>query len=95
MPLYVPEADLVEVTDNVVDVEVTNNGVDGAAPRRVDAQSLKFDLMIMQVLHRDDPWRLYIQRRWHGHPTPVPFSLEVAGYNFEGQSLSPIALSRR
>jgi hypothetical protein len=86
MPLDVLEADL---------VEVAHNDVEGAAPRRVDAQGLKFGLM-MQVLQRDDPLRrLYIQRQWHGYPTSVPFSLEVAGYNFERPSLSPIPLSRR
>jgi len=86
MPLDVLEAD---------PVEVAHNGGDGAPHRRVDAQGLSFDLM-MQVLQRDDPLRrLYIQRRWHGYPTSVTFSLEVTGYNFERPSLSPISLSRR
>jgi hypothetical protein len=86
MPLDVLEAD---------PVEIAHNGADGAPPRRVDAQGVPFDLM-MQVLQRDDPLRrLYIQRRWHGYPTSVFFSLEAAGYNFERPSLSPIPLSRR
>jgi hypothetical protein len=71
------------------------SGVDGASPRRVDAKGLKFDVM-MQVLQRDDPLRrLYVQRRWQGHPPSAPFSLEVAGYTFERPSLSPIPLSHQ
>ena len=86
MPLDVLEADL---------VGVAHDGVDGAAPRRVDAQGLKFDLMV-KVLQRDDPLRRsYLQRRWHGHPTSVPLAWGVGRYNFGCTSLSPIVLSRR
>jgi hypothetical protein len=86
MPLDVLEADF---------VGVTRNGVDVAAPRRVDAQGLKFDLMV-KVLQRDDPLRRsYLQRRWHGHSTSAPLSREVGRYNLEGTSLSPIVLDRR
>ena len=63
MPLDLLEADL---------VGVAHNGVDGAAPRRVDAQGLKLDLMV-KMLQRDDPLRRsYLQRRWHAHATSVP-----------------------
>lgn len=74
---------------------VARNSVDGAAPRRVDAQGLKFDLMV-RVLQRDDPLRRsYLQRRWHGHHTSVPLLREAGCYNFERTSLSPVALGRR
>jgi hypothetical protein len=68
---------------------------DFVAPRRVDAQGLKFDLMV-KVLQRDDPLRRsYLQRRWHGHSTSAPLSREVGRYNLEGTCLSPIVLDRR
>jgi hypothetical protein len=86
MPQDVLEADL---------VRLARDSVDGAAPRRVDAQGLKFDLMV-KVLQRDDPLRRsYLQRRWHGHPTSVPLGWAVGRYNFGCTSLSPIVLSRR
>jgi hypothetical protein len=66
MPLDVLEANLVGVAC----------GVDGAPPQHVDAQGLKFDLMV-KVLQRDDPLRRsYLQRRWHGHPTSVRYNFE-------------------
>jgi hypothetical protein len=80
MPLDVLEADL---------VTPARDGVDGAAPRRVDAQGLRFDLMV-KVLPRDDPLRRsYLQRRWHGHPISVPFAWAMGHYNFGCTSLSP------
>jgi hypothetical protein len=83
MPLDVLEAN---------PVGVARDGVDGAAPRRVGAQGLAFDLMV-KVLPRDDPLRRsYLQRRWHGHPTSVPLACGVQRYNFGCTSLS---LSRR
>ena len=86
MPLDVLEADL---------AGVAHDGVDGAAPRRVDAQGLRLDFMVKEP-QRDDPLRRsYLQRRWHGHPTSVRPSREVGRYNFEHTSLSPIALSYR
>jgi hypothetical protein len=86
MPLDVLEADL---------VRLARDGVDGAAPRHVDAQGLKLDL-IVKVLQRDDPLRRsYLQRRWHGHPTSVPLAWAVGRYNFGCTSLSQIVLSRR
>ena len=86
MPLDVLEAD---------HVGVARNGVDGVAPRRVDAQGLKLDLVV-KVLQRDDPLRRsYLQRRWHGRPTSAPLSRKVGRYDFERTSLSAIALSRR
>jgi hypothetical protein len=78
MPLDVFEADL---------VRLAGNGVGSAAPRCVDAQGLKFEL-IVKVLQRDDPLRRsYLQRRWH--------SQAVGRCNIERTSFSPIALSRR
>jgi hypothetical protein len=84
MPLDVLEADL---------VGVARGGVDGAAPRRIDAQGLEFDLMV-KVLQRDDPLRRsYLQRRWHGHPTSLAWG--VGRCNFGRTCLSPTVLSRR
>jgi hypothetical protein len=56
MPLDVLDADF---------VELGSNGVGGSASRCLDAQRLKFDL-IVKVLPRDDPLRRsYLQRWWH------------------------------
>jgi hypothetical protein len=82
MPLDVLEADL---------VGLAQNGVGGATRRCLDAQGVKFDLLV-KALQRDDPLRrLYLQRRWHGHPT----SWGVGRYNLGRASLSPTVLSRR
>ena len=58
-------------------VRLTRNRVDAGAPRRVDAQGRKLDLMV-KLLQRDDPLRRsYLQRRWwHGHRSLVPLSGE-------------------
>lgn len=86
MPLDVLEADL---------AGVAHDGVDGAAPRRVDAQGLRLDFMVKEP-QRDDPLRRsYLQRRWHGHPTSVSLACGVGRYNFGCTSLSPIVLNRR
>ena len=78
MPLDVLEADL---------VGLGSNSVGRGAPRYLDAQRLKFDL-IVKVLPRDDPLRRsYIQRRW--------YSQAVGCCNIERTSSSPTALSRR
>lgn len=78
MPLDVLEADL---------VALAQNGVRGAAPRRLDARGLKFDV-IASVLQRDDPLRRsHLQRRWHSQAMPHG--------NVKRTSLSPFALSRR
>jgi hypothetical protein len=62
------------------------NGVGGAAPR-LNAQELKFDLVV-KVLQRDDPLRRsYLQSRWH--------SQAVGRSYIEGTSAPPIVLSRR
>jgi hypothetical protein len=78
MPLDVFEADL---------VGLGSNGVGGGAPRCLDTQRLKFDL-ILKMLQRDDPLRRsYLQMRWHS---------QAAGRcNIERISSSPIALGRR
>jgi hypothetical protein len=86
MPLDVLEVDL---------VKAARNSIDRAAPRRVNAQGLRFD-MIVKSLQRDDPLRRsYLQKRWRGHPTAVPLLRETGRYSFKSISLSPIALSRR
>ena len=78
MPLDVLEADF---------VGFSQNGADGAAPRCLDAEGLKFDV-IVSALQRDDPLRRsYLQRRWH--------SQSVGRCNIERTSSSPIALRRR
>jgi len=78
MPLDVLEADL---------AGLVINGVGGGAPRCLDAQRLKFDL-ILKVLQRDDPLRRsYLKRRWR--------SQVVGGCNIARTPLPPIALSRR
>ena len=78
MPLNVLEADL---------VGLGSNSVGRGAPRYLDAQRLRFDL-IVKVLPRDDPLRRsYIQRRW--------YSQAVGCCNIERTSSSPTALSRR
>ena len=85
MPLDMLEVEL---------VGVAHDGVDGAAPRRVDSQGPKLDLML-KVLQRDDPLRRsYLQRRWHGHPTSVPLAWAVECCNCGCTSLSQI-VSRR
>lgn len=86
MPLDVFETD---------PVEVARIGVGGAAPRYVDARGLRIDSMV-NVLQRDDPLRrLYLKRRWQGHPTLAPLLQEPGCRNLERMSLPPIALSRR
>jgi hypothetical protein len=78
MPLDVLKADL---------VGLSQNDLGGTAPRCLDAQGLKFDL-ILKVLQRDDPLRRsYLQRLWH--------SQAVGSCNIERTSSSAIALSRR
>ncbi len=73
MPLDVLEATL---------VGLPRNGVGGAAPRSLDAQRLKLDL-IVKALQRDDPLRRsYLQRRWHSQAA-------------KRCDIEPIALSRR
>jgi hypothetical protein len=57
---------------DVRDAGLTQNGAGGAPPRYLDAQRLKFDL-IVKVLQRNDPLRRsYLQRRWRGHQTALP-----------------------
>jgi len=68
---------------------LARNGVDDAAPRRVDAQGRQFELMV-RVLLRDDPLRhCYVQRRWQTQPTSVP------RYKFEFASFPAFVLRRR
>jgi hypothetical protein len=60
MPLDAVEANLERVV-----------GVDGVAARCVDTDRRRFEL-IVKALRRDDPLRRsYLQRRWHGIPTPL------------------------
>jgi len=71
------------------------NDLVGVAPRRIDAQRPKPDLMV-KVLQRDDPLRLYyLQKRWHGRSALVPYSREMERYTLERTSSPPIVLSRR
>jgi hypothetical protein len=78
MPLDVLDADL---------VGLARNGVGGAASGCLDAQRLKFDLII-KVLQRDDALRRsYLLRRWH--------SQAVERCDIEHTCSSPNALSRR
>jgi hypothetical protein len=78
MPLDVLEADV---------AALARTGADGSAPPCIDAQVLKFEL-IVKALQRDDPLRRrYLQKRWH--------SQAVGHCDFEFPSLSAIALRRR
>jgi hypothetical protein len=86
MPLDVLEADL---------GGIARNGADGVALRRVDAQELKYDLMV-KLLPRDDPLRRsYLQRRWHGHPISVSLPRELGHYDVEWTTSSSTAFSHR
>jgi hypothetical protein len=70
-------------------VALACNGVDDAAPRRVDAQGRQFELMV-RVLLRDDPLRrFYVRRRWQTQPTSIP------RYKFECASFPAFVLRRR
>jgi hypothetical protein len=81
MPLDTLEADLAVIV-----------GVDGVAPRWVDTDSRRFEL-IMKALPRDDPLRRsYLQRRWRGISTPL--SRDMAYLEFERALLSQIAPGR-
>jgi hypothetical protein len=85
MPLDVLETDIAGVARTPMAL-----GFEGS-----DAQGLEFNLMV-KALQRDDPLRRsYVQRRWHGHITPVPFSQEVRRYNLGCASLTPVVLARR
>jgi hypothetical protein len=86
MPLDVLEAGF---------VGLAHNGVGRATPRCLDAQEVKFDLLV-KALQRDDPLRrLYLQRWWRGHPTSISLAWGVGRYNLGRTCLSPTVLSRR
>lgn len=80
---------------DVLEVDLARNGVDSLALRRVEAQGLRFDL-ILNVLQRDDPLRRsYLRRRWQGHGTSVSLSRQVQESMLKRTSQSLIVLSRR
>jgi hypothetical protein len=85
MPFDVLETDFAGVARNPMALDF----------ERSDAQGLEFNLMV-KALQRDDPLRRsYLQRRWHGHITPLPFSREIQRNNLGRASLTPVVLARR